>query len=130
MPVLANLMPAGTALMEDFHFAGGLVRPAEADRSASRHQLPQHHRRQLGDAISNAKYSARTSIRPPDNRGIEGSYRRCNHNLAPRGVSCAVRRSPHLLAIGPAVVFENFAADTAGAPTRPISTSAKTRPWC
>ena len=78
IPVLANLMPAGTALMEDFFFAGGL--PALLKQIAP--HLDTSCRNitggTLGDVISNAEIFNADIIRPLDNAGIEGSYRRCN----------------------------------------------------
>ena len=48
IPVLANLMPAGTALMEDFFFARRAACSVEANCTASGHELPQRLWRHAG----------------------------------------------------------------------------------
>ena len=109
--VLANLMPAGTALMEDFFFAGGL--PALLKQIAP--HLDTSCRNitggTLGDVISNAEIFNADIIRPLDNAVSKEAIAVVTGNLAPRGaVMKPSAASPHLLKhTGPAVVFENFA---------------------
>ncbi len=111
VPVLANLMPAGSALMEDFFFAGGL--PALLKQIAA--HLDTGCRNvtggTLGDAIGNAEVFNAEIIRPLDNPVSREAIAVVTGNLAPRGaVMKPSAASPHLLRhTGPALVFENFA---------------------
>ena len=111
IPVLANLMPAGEALMEDFFFAGGLqglLKRIEAHLDTSTRSVTG---RTLGEHLSAAKVFNAEIIRPLDNPVSKQAIAVVTGNLAPRGaVMKPSAASPHLLKhTGPAVVFENFA---------------------
>ncbi|TAG46892.1 MAG: dihydroxy-acid dehydratase [Betaproteobacteria bacterium] len=111
VPVLANIMPAGHALMEDFFFAGGLC--AMLSRMAGQLDLTCRtvNGRSLGENIANAKVFDDDVIRPLDNPVARQAIAVVKGNLAPRGaIMKPSAASPHLLQhTGPAVVFENFA---------------------
>ena len=111
IPVLANIMPAGDALMEDFFFAGGLqglLKQIEAHLDASTGSVTGH---TLGEHLSAAKVFNSEIIRPLDNPVSKQAIAVITGNLAPRGaVMKPSAASTHLLKhTGPAVVFENFA---------------------
>jgi dihydroxy-acid dehydratase len=111
VPVLANIMPAGHALMEDFFFAGGLR--AMLSRISAQLDLTclTVNGRSLGENIAGAKVFDDDVIRPLDNPVARQAIAVVKGNLAPRGaVMKPSAASPHLLQhTGPAVVFENFA---------------------
>ena len=111
IPVLANIMPAGDALMEDFFFAGGLqglLKQIEAHLDTSTGTVTGH---TLGEHLSAAKVFNAEIIRPLDNPVSKQAIAVVTGNLAPRGaVMKPSAASKHLLKhTGPAVVFENFA---------------------
>lgn len=111
IPVLANIMPAGDALMEDFFFAGGLrglLKQIETHLDTSCRNV---NGRTLGENLAEAKVYNDEVIRPLS-RPVSGqAIAVVTGNLAPRGaVMKPSAASPHLLRHrGPAVVFENFA---------------------
>jgi dihydroxy-acid dehydratase len=110
IPVLANIMPAGEALMEDFFFAGGLqglLKQIEAHLDTSTGTVTG---RTLGEHLSAAKIFNNEIIRPLDNPVSKQAIAVVTGNLAPRGaVMKPSAASKHLLKhTGPAVVFENF----------------------
>lgn len=118
IPVLANLMPAGDALMEDFYFAGGLralLKRIEAHLDLSCLNV---NGKTLGENIADARVFGEhgdTIIRPLSNPVSKVAIAVVKGNLAPRGaVMKPSAASPHLLKhTGPAVVFETFADMTA-----------------
>ncbi len=110
IPVLANIMPAGDALMEDFFFAGGLrglLKRIEAHLDTSTRNV---NSKSLGENIASAKVFNDDVIRPLDNPVSKQAIAVVTGNLAPRGaVMKPSAASPHLLKhTGPAVVFETF----------------------
>ncbi len=113
IPVLANLMPAGDALMEDFYFAGGLkalLKRIETHLDLSCLTVTG---KTLGENIATAKvYGADGDniIRPLTNPVSKEAIVVVKGNLAPRGaVMKPSAASPHLLKhTGAAVVFETF----------------------
>jgi dihydroxy-acid dehydratase len=111
IPVLANIMPAGNALMEDFFFAGGL--PALLNRIGAHLDLScmTVTGKTLGDNIAGAQVFNDDVIRPLANPVSKQAIVVVKGNLASRGaVMKPSAASPHLLKhTGPAVVFENFA---------------------
>jgi dihydroxy-acid dehydratase len=111
IPVLANIMPAGEALMEDFFFAGGLLgllKQIEAHLDTTTGTVTG---RTLGEHLSAAKVFNAEIIRPLDRPVSKQAIAVVTGNLAPRGaVMKPSAASAHLLKhTGPAVVFENFA---------------------
>ena len=111
IPVLANIMPAGEALMEDFFFAGGLqglLKQIEAHLDTTTGTVTGH---TLGEHLSAAKVFNAEIIRPLDRPVSKQAIAVVTGNLAPRGaVMKPSAASAHLLKhTGPAVVFENFA---------------------
>jgi dihydroxy-acid dehydratase len=111
VPVICNLMPTGTYLMEDFHRAGGL--------SALLNVMAEHldlsclgvNGATLGANIANAAVHNADVIRSLDNPVYPaGGLIVLKGNLAPRGA--VLKRSaadPALLHhTGPAIVFRNF----------------------
>lgn len=116
IPVLADIFPSGTRLMEDFYYAGGL--PALLD------QLKPHLALDcltvtglsLGENLARCAASARTAnetaIRPLDQPVTEGAALAVlRGNLAPNGaVIKPSAASPHLLKHrGRALVFDSIA---------------------
>jgi dihydroxy-acid dehydratase len=111
-PVLANLMPAGSYLMEDFYFAGGL--PALLSRISDRLDLGCRsvNGRTLGENIGQARLSDEDVIRPLNRPVSDGpGLAILRGNLAPDGaVIKPSAASPHLLRHrGRALVFDNHA---------------------
>lgn len=111
VPVLCNLQPSGTYLMEDFHYAGGL--PALLSRIADKLDLTcmtvSGHT--LGDTIEGAQVYNDDVIRKTDNPVYAaGGLVVLRGNLAPRGaVLKRAAADPRLLHhTGKAVVFKNF----------------------
>ncbi len=118
IPVLANLMPAGDALMEDFYFAGGLkalLKRIEAHLDLNCMTITG---KTLGENIAGAKVHGEQGdnvIRALSNPVSREGIAVVKGNLAPRGaVMKPSAASPHLMKhTGPAVVFETFADMTA-----------------
>ncbi len=110
-PLLANIQPSGTYLMEDFYFAGGL--PALLNRLRSLLHLGEKcvSGKTLGEQIKGSTVHNDEVIRDLDNP-IEaaGSTVILYGTLAPHG--CVLKRSAAdkglLQHRGPAVVFENY----------------------
>ncbi len=111
IPVLANIMPAGDALMEDFFFAGGLRGLLKRIEAHLDPQTGNVNGKTLGENIATAQVFNDDVIRPLDNPVSKQAIAVVTGNLAPRGaVMKPSAASPHLLShVGPAVVFENFA---------------------
>ncbi len=112
-PVLANLFPSGSYLMEDFHFAGGL--PALLAKLKDRLALdcPTVSGRTLGETLEGAACWNDDVIRGLDNPVIPLERGRTlavlRGNLAPDGaVIKSSAADPRLLRhAGPAIVFDN-----------------------
>jgi dihydroxy-acid dehydratase len=113
VPVLADLMPSGRWLMEDFYQAGGL--PAFLMQLAERLDLTARTVAglSLGEAIAGARVFNANVIRPLDNPVTTANgLAVLRGNLAPDG--CVMKPSaaePRLLCHrGPALVFETYEA--------------------
>jgi dihydroxy-acid dehydratase len=111
VPVLANLMPSGRYLMEDFFYAGGL--PAFLTQLADRLDLSARNimGTTLGDAIAGVTVWNPDVIRPLDNPVTTANgLAVLKGNLAPDG--CVMKPSaaePRLLRHrGPALVFATY----------------------
>ena len=111
IPVLANIMPAGDALMEDFFFAGGLRGLLKRIESHLEMTCGNVNGKTLGENIATAQVFNDDVIRPLDNPVSKQAIAVVTGNLAPRGaVMKPSAASKHLLQhTGLAVVFENFA---------------------
>ena len=133
IPVLANLFPSGTYLMEDFYFAGGLPallaelrgpsRPRRRDRRGPDARRDHRGRRMLDDDV----------IRAVDNP-VGAAVARA-HAGAAEGQSRAGRRGDQVVGrrsrsscgtTGPALVFDEPGRACARGSTIPTSTSPRT----
>jgi dihydroxy-acid dehydratase len=110
IPVLANLMPAGDALMEDFYFAGGLRALLKRIESHLALNCMTITGKTLGENIASAEVFNEDVIRPLSYPVSREGIAVVRGNLAPRGaVMKPSAVSPHLKKhSGPAVVFETF----------------------
>jgi dihydroxy-acid dehydratase len=111
VPVLCNLQPSGTYLMEDFFYAGGLQALLGVIREHLDLGCMTVTGRTLGEEIANAVPYDDDVIRPLINPVYPaGGLIVLRGNLAPRGaVLKRAAADPQLLRhTGPAVVFENF----------------------
>jgi dihydroxy-acid dehydratase len=111
-PVLANIFPAGTALMEDFYFAGGLT--GLMSRLKDRLDLDAVNVTggRLRDVLMKARIDDPEVIRPLENPVVGSpAIAVLRGNLAPDGaVIKPSAASPHLLTHrGRAVVFDSHA---------------------
>jgi dihydroxy-acid dehydratase len=114
VPVLANIRPGGSYLMEDFYYAGGL--PALLGRLATVPGALHPGRRTvtggtLGAALDGAAVHDEDVIRPPQRAlSAEGGVAVLRGNLAPGGaVIKHIAADPRLLRhTGPAVVFDSY----------------------
>jgi dihydroxy-acid dehydratase len=111
VPVICNLMPAGKYLMEDLHFAGGLMAVLNAIRDKLHLSCLTANGRTLGENIAGAGVFDSDVIRGLDNPVFaSGAIIVLKGSLAPRGA--VLKRSaadPKLLDhVGPAVVFRNY----------------------
>jgi len=111
-PVLANIRPTGTYLMEDFFYAGGL-RALLVQLGKDLHlDRPTVNGQTLREAIEGARIYNEDVIRPRDKPvATEGGLAVLHGNLAPRGaVIKPLAADPRLLRhTGPAVVFDGYA---------------------
>lgn len=110
VPVICNLMPAGKYLMEDLHFAGGLMAVLNVIRDKLDLSCKSVNGRTLGENLEGAAIFDSDVIRTVDNPVYEsGALVVLKGSLAPRGA--VLKRSaadPKLLShTGPAVVFKN-----------------------
>lgn len=112
VPVLANLFPSGSCLMEDFHFAGGLRALLSRMTEWLDLDAPTVEGRTLGEAIAGAECFDDDVIRTVDNPVVPISEGRTlvllRGNLAPNGaVIKSSAASPKLLRHeGPVLVFD------------------------
>lgn len=111
VPVIANLRPSGTYLMEDFFYAGGLPALMSVLRDRLDCSAMTVSGKTLGETIENASVYNDDVIRPLD-RAIypEGATAILKGNLAPRGAvmkpAAAEPRLRHHR--GPALVFRDY----------------------
>jgi len=110
VPVICNLMPAGKYLMEDLHFAGGLMAVLNVIRDKLDLSCRSVNGQTLGENLEGAAIFDSDVIRTVDNPVYEsGALVVLKGSLAPRGA--VLKRSaadPKLLShTGPAVVFKN-----------------------
>ena len=110
VPVICNLMPAGKYLMEDLHFAGGLMAVLNVIRDKLDLSCRSVNGQTLGENLEGAAIFDSDVIRTVDNPVYEsGALVVLRGSLAPRGA--VLKRSaadPKLLShTGPAVVFKN-----------------------
>ncbi|MEO8755004.1 MAG: dihydroxy-acid dehydratase, partial [Casimicrobiaceae bacterium] len=110
VPVICNLMPAGKYLMEDLHFAGGLMAVLDVIRHKLDLSCMTANGRTLGENMEGARVFDADVIRGLDNPVFgSGAIIVLKGSLAPRGA--VLKRSaadPRLLDhVGPAVVFRN-----------------------
>jgi dihydroxyacid dehydratase/phosphogluconate dehydratase len=111
VPVVCNLMPAGTYLMEDFHFAGGLRGLMSVIKGYLDPEAMTCTGRTLGELIRDARVWNSDVIRPLDKPVYpSGALVVLKGSLAPRGgILKRSAASAHLLShIGPAIVFRNY----------------------
>jgi dihydroxy-acid dehydratase len=111
VPVICNLMPAGKYLMEDLHFAGGLMAVLDVIRDKLDLSCMTVNGKVLGDNMKGATVFDADVIRSLDNPVYaSGAIVVLKGSLAPRGA--VLKRSaadPELLDhVGPAVVFGNY----------------------
>jgi dihydroxyacid dehydratase/phosphogluconate dehydratase len=112
VPVVCNLMPAGTYLMEDFHFAGGLRGLLSVIKDSLDTEAMICTGRTLGEEIKDARVWNSDVIRPLDKPIYpSGALVVLKGSLAPRGdILKRSAASAHLLShTGPAVVFRDYA---------------------
>lgn len=111
VPVLANIRPGGSFLMEDFYYAGGLLGLLERLRKFLHHDSVTVNGRTLGENISGSEvFDHRVIRRLEEPLFPEAGIAVLRGNLAPDG--CVVKHvtaDPDLMRhAGPAVVFENY----------------------
>ena len=110
-PVLANLRPTGTELMEDFHNAGGLPALLKSLGDRIDGTTGTVTGRTLGEAIAEAETIDADVIRPLDNPvSPSGGTFVLKGNLAPDGcvVKAAAADRRLFRHTGPAVVFDDY----------------------
>ncbi len=109
VPVLANIFPAGQALMEDFHFAGGVPALMSRLRPWLRLQARTVTGRTLGEDIAAARVLDEEVIRPLDRPVAPQALVVLRGNLAPEGaVMKPSAAEPQLLQHrGRALVFDS-----------------------
>lgn len=111
IPVIADLMPSGRFLMEDFHYAGGLRALLWRIRDYLDLDAPTVAGRPLGETIRDARVFNNEVIRPLDNPlNNRPALAVVRGNLAPDGaVVKPSAASPHLLEhTGPALCFDGY----------------------
>jgi dihydroxy-acid dehydratase len=112
VPVVCNLMPAGTYLMEDFHFAGGLRGLLSVIKDSLDTEAIVCTGRTLGEEIKAARVWNSDVIRPLDKPIYpSGALVVIKGSLAPRGgiLKRSAASADLLSHTGPAVVFHNYA---------------------
>jgi dihydroxy-acid dehydratase len=110
VPVICNLMPAGQYLMEDLHFAGGLMAVLDVIRARLDLSCMTVNGRTLGENMAGARVFDADVIRGLDNPVYaSGALVVLKGSLAPRGA--VLKRSAAdaklLDHVGPAVVFKD-----------------------
>jgi len=110
VPVICNLMPAGQYLMEDLHFAGGLMAVLDVIRARLDLSCMTVNGRTLGENMEGARVFDADVIRGLDNPVYaSGALVVLKGSLAPRGAvlkrsAAEARLLDH---VGPAVVFKD-----------------------
>ena len=111
VPVLANIRPGGSYLMEDFYYAGGLRALLARIGDMLHLDRPTVAGCTLGEGLAGAQVFDEDVIRPLDLPvSVEGGLAVLRGNLAPGGaVIKHVAADPKLLRhTGPAVVFDGY----------------------
>ena len=111
VPVLANLRPSGTYLMEDFFYAGGLPALLELLRDRLATECSTVNGKTLGENIAGASVHHPDVIRGPHNpTAPSGGLVILRGNLAPDGaVIKPISAAPELLQhSGRAIVFDSY----------------------
>lgn len=111
IPVLGNIRPAGTYLMEDFYYAGGLGGLLSRLQSELHLGCRSVNGMTLGDNIAPAEVYNDDVIRPLDNPVWSlGGLAVLRGNLAPNGavIKPAAAEAELLQHTGPAVVFSSY----------------------
>jgi dihydroxy-acid dehydratase len=111
VPLIANIRPAGTYLMEDFYYAGGLRALLKEIGDLLTLDARTVNGRTLGENIAGAEVFNREIILPRDKALVaSGSLAVLRGNLAPDGaIIKPAAAEPHLLKhTGPAVVFADY----------------------
>jgi dihydroxy-acid dehydratase len=111
VPVLANIRPSGSLLMEDFYYAGGLRALMHELKELLTLSCPTVNGQTLGDNIAGAQVYSRDVIRSlADPISTAGATAVLTGNLAPRG--CVIKPSaaePRLQKHrGKALAFEDY----------------------
>lgn len=109
-PMLVNLKPSGTYLMEDFYYSGGLRALLKQIGDLLNLDRVVCNGRTLGENIADAEIYNEDVIRPRSNpMSPTGGTAALRGNLAPSGaIIKPTAAEPHLLKhTGPAVAFEN-----------------------
>jgi dihydroxy-acid dehydratase len=110
-PLLANIRPSGTYLMEDFFYAGGLPALLANLGDLLDTSAPTANGRTLGENIARAKVFNEDVIRTRNDPIVEGNTLAVlRGNLAPKGAVIKPAAAEERLQrhAGPAVVFENY----------------------
>ena len=111
VPVIANIKPAGTYLMEDFYYAGGIRALLGVLREHLHLGCITVNGHTLGENIEGVEVHNDGVIRPLANPiWASGGLAVLRGNLAPRGavIKPAAAEQRLLVHKGPAVVFENY----------------------
>lgn len=110
VPVLANVRPSGAFLMEDFHYAGGILALMKELAPALDLAAPTIDGRTLGAALEGVKVHKPEVIRPLTDPVAREACGILRGNLAPEGaVIKPSAADPRLLRHeGPALVFEDY----------------------
>ncbi len=110
VPVLANVRPSGAFLMEDFHYAGGILALMKELAPALDLAAPTIDGRTLGAALEGVKVHKPEVIRPLTDPVAQEACGILSGNLAPQGaVIKPSAAEPRLLRHeGPALVFEDY----------------------
>ena len=111
-PFLANIRPSGAFLMEDFHYAGGLLALLQELPDLLHLECVTVNGRTLGENLAGATVCNADVIAPRDRPlGPEGGVAVLRGNLAPQGAvikHTAVLDRRLLRHAGPAVVFRDY----------------------
>ena len=109
-PVLANLKPAGSKLMEDFHYAGGVSALLKNIRHLLNIETESVSGEKLKDILDQSENFDQEVIRYPSNPvNDKGSIAILKGSLAPDGavIKVAAASKKFLNHIGKAIVFDN-----------------------
>lgn len=112
VPLLANIRPAGSHLMEDFYDAGGLTALLESLRDLLRPDAPTVNGKTIGENIEGAEIHAPDVIRGRANPvSTTPALRVLRGNLCPDGalIKPSAMDPARLHHVGPALVFDDYA---------------------